>query len=164
MNKYYHVWFQTKYKKYILIDVIDESIHIIIPQIAKDKGLDLISFETMPDHMHLLLKLGGNYDLTYAVKVLKGISSRRIFQEYPLLKHQFHTNNLWAKGFGYREIPELAVPRILGYIRDQKEHLHIVKSHDFNRGWSDRNWSGFQPEKNNKSYDFNRRWQASHYR
>jgi REP element-mobilizing transposase RayT len=51
--KYYHVWFQTKLKKYLLAG------------------------GSLPDHMHLLIGLEGHQGLSWAIKQFKGISSRK---------------------------------------------------------------------------------------
>ena len=134
MNNNYHVWFQTKCRKRILVDDIDKYLHELFIKIATDKHLTLLAFGTMPEHAHLLLKLNVTDNLSYAVKMFKGISSRRVFQQFPALRFQFRTNNLWARGYGYREIPEENIPVVIDYVNNQKDHLCISDSPHFNAG------------------------------
>jgi len=55
--KYYHIWFQTKFKKFMLMDVIDVRVHDILKEIAGDKKIKLLASGSLPDHMHLLIGL-----------------------------------------------------------------------------------------------------------
>ena len=52
--RYYHVWFQTKFKKYLLVDIIDGRIHNLFEQIAEEKKIKLLASDSLPEHMHLL--------------------------------------------------------------------------------------------------------------
>ncbi|MDI6755765.1 MAG: IS200/IS605 family transposase [Thermodesulfobacteriota bacterium] len=124
--KYYHVWFQTKLKKYLLVDVIDNRIHGLFKQIAEEKKIKLLAGGSLPDHMHLLIALENLQDLSWAVKMFKGISSRRILQEFTALKQDFRTNNFWARRYGMKMVPPAAIKTTIDYILNQKKDLHIV--------------------------------------
>ena len=122
--KYYHVWFQTKYKKYLLIDLIDPRVHELLREIAAEKGIKLLASGSLPDHMHLLICLKEDQALSWAVKQLKAISSRKIFQEIKLLKQDFRINNFWARRYGFKEIPPERVRAVIDYVLDQKKDLY----------------------------------------
>jgi len=124
--KYYHIWFQTKLKKYLLVDIIDSRIHELFEQIAEEKGIRLFASGSLPDHAHLLIGLEKPQDLSWAVMMLKGISSRRIFQEFRLLKRDFRTNNFWARKYGAKEVAMEELQTITNYVRNQKKDLHVV--------------------------------------
>lgn len=124
--KYYHVWFQTKLKKYLLVDIIDARIHDLFKQIAEEKEIRLLASGSLPDHMHLLIGLEERRDLSWAVKLFKGISSRKIFQEFKLLKQDFRVNNFWARRYGSKEVPPESIQTTINYILNQKKDLHII--------------------------------------
>ena len=124
--KYYHVWFQTKLKKYLLVDIIDARIHDLFKQIAEEKKINLLASGSLPDHMHLLIGLEMHQDLSWAIKQFKGISSRKIFQEIKLLKQDFKTNNFWARRYGSKEIPPEGIQTTINYILNQKKDLYIM--------------------------------------
>ncbi len=120
---YYHVWFATKKRKWLLQGDVEPYIKRVIGEIAKSKGIRLLDYETVVDHVHLLLEVELDEDLSSVVKLLKGISSRRVFQEFPELKMDAETNNFWQKHYGSKtvEIGALAVTK--EYVRTQKERL-----------------------------------------
>jgi REP element-mobilizing transposase RayT len=124
--QYYHVWFQAKLKKYLLVDIIDTKIHDLFKQIAKEKKINLLASGSLPDHMHLLIGLEKQQDLSWATKQFKGISSRRIFQEIKLLKQDFKTNNFWARRYGSKEVLPEAIQATINYILNQKKALHVI--------------------------------------
>ncbi|MFC1571104.1 IS200/IS605 family transposase [Candidatus Margulisiibacteriota bacterium] len=119
--RYYHVWFQTKRRRPMLFDEIDEHIHELFKQIAREKNINLIAFETSKNHAHLLLALNDVGELPRAVKMLKGISARRFFQKFPLVRLDFRIDSLWARRYGYKEIPEERLECVIRYIRNQKK-------------------------------------------
>ena len=124
--KYYHIWFQTKHNKYILIDAIDIKIHELFKQIAEEKNICYFTSGSLPDHVHLLIGLENQKDLSWAVKMLKGISARRVFQEFRLLKQGFRVNNLWARKYGVKEVDPEALGATAKYIDNQKKDLYVV--------------------------------------
>ena len=124
--RYYHVWFQTKLKKYLLVDEIDTTIHELFKQIAVEKKIKLLASGSLPDHMHLLIGLENNQDLSWAVKIFKGISARRIFQEFKSLPQDLRINNFWGRRYGSKLVPEGALKTTLNYVLKQKKDLHII--------------------------------------
>lgn len=86
--------------------------------IAKEKGIDLRECECMVDHVHLLLSARPN-ELSRRVKLLKGISARRLFQFFPHLKIDARTEHFWQRGFGFRELADDA-NGVAWYIRTQR--------------------------------------------
>lgn len=124
--KYYHVWFQTKFRRYILIDEVDQRIHELFALIAKEKNIKLVASGSLQDHMHLLVGLEDDQKLPWAVKMFKGISSRRIFQEFPSLKYDFRTYNFWARKYAAKEVLSGALSVTTKYILNQKKDLHVI--------------------------------------
>jgi len=118
---YYHVWFPTKRHRRILLGEVEEKVFELFRQIAEEKGYDLIACEAMVDHVHLLLRLSPEQDLSTAIKMFKGISARRVFQAFPNLKMDIGLNNLWARRYGSKTIPPERIPRLIAYIQNQKK-------------------------------------------
>ena len=124
--KYYHVWLQTKYRRFLLIDIIDNRINELFERIAKEKKIKLLAHGTLLFRAHILIGIEDIQELSWSIKMFKGISARRIFQEFPMLKEQFKTNNLWAKRYAFKEIPEKQLPVVVSYILRQKDDLYVV--------------------------------------
>lgn len=116
----YHVWFATKNRKWLLEAEIDEKVKELIPQIAKEKHIAILACETMIDHVHLMLKLAPG-DLSRAMFLLKGISSRRIFQTFPELKLDAGIRVFWQARYAFKIVPANALESVKSYISTQKE-------------------------------------------
>jgi REP element-mobilizing transposase RayT len=54
---------------------------------------------------------------------LKGVSARRLFERFPELKMDAHTNNFWQAGYGSKIIPLSAIGSLGNYIRTQWDRL-----------------------------------------
>jgi putative transposase len=110
-------------KRYVLLYDIDLRVHELFQQVARENGYELLAYETMPEHAHLLIGLNSGKILSAAVKKIKGISARRIFQEFPLLKQQIRSNNLWARSYAYKEVQKEVLANVIKYINNQKKDL-----------------------------------------
>ena len=117
---FYHVWFATKNRKWLLLAEIDEKVKEFISQVASEKHIDLLACETMVNHIHLLLRVAPG-DLPKAMFLLKGISSRRIFQAFPELKLDARTIGFWQARYAFKIIPDNALKSVKSYIATQKE-------------------------------------------
>ena len=117
----YHVWFSTKQRKWLLAGDVNIQAKQLLKRIAADKGIGLRACGTMVDHVHLMVSARPR-ELSRQVKLLKGISARRLFQQFPDLKLDADTDHFWQRGFGYRELAEDA-EGVAWYIRTQKRRL-----------------------------------------
>jgi putative transposase len=59
----------------------------------------MISREIQPDHIHLFLSIPPAIAVADAVKVLKGITARRLFQRFPALKKRLWERHLWSPSY-----------------------------------------------------------------
>lgn len=100
-------------------------------QIAQDKGFKLVEFNITEDHIHLLVWQDLNDSTNYVMRMFKGISSRRFFQEYP--SNRLVDRKLWGRGYHARNISKEELPTIRGYIRDQIDHDGYDKRYKRNR-------------------------------
>ena len=55
--------------------------------------------------------------------LLKGVSARRLFERFPELRLDAHTNSFWQAGYGSKLISPGAVPSTRDYIRTQWDRL-----------------------------------------
>ena len=120
---YYHVWFATKKRKWLLQGDIEEHVKQAIKDIAQRNTITLLEYETVVDHVHLLLELGPKENLSRVMNLLKGASSRKVFQRFPELKLDAGVNHFWQKRYGSKIIESRVLATVSGYIRTQKERL-----------------------------------------
>lgn len=84
-----------------------------------------ISYEVMPDHVHMLVRTTRN-DLPRVMNMVKGVSARRLFEAYPQLRLDMHSNHLWTSGYYARPIGDGEMPAVLRYIAQQKRRGGLV--------------------------------------
>jgi putative transposase len=120
---YFHVWFATKYRRWLLQGEVLDAARDSLRSIAEEKGINLVEFEAIVDHVHLLLDLPNKEALPSAMMNLKAVSARRLFQLFPELKLQAHTNNFWQAGYGSKIVPPSALRTMKSYIRTQWDRL-----------------------------------------
>ncbi|MBI4298140.1 MAG: IS200/IS605 family transposase [Chloroflexi bacterium] len=94
-----------------------------IGEIGNDKGIRLLDYEAVIDHVHLLIEIGADENLSAVVKLLKGTSSRRVFQKFAELKLDARTSNFWQRRYGSKIVEPNSLSTVSKYIRTQKERL-----------------------------------------
>lgn len=119
----YHVWFATKRRKWLLRGDVAEAVIELMKEIAEEKNIQLRECQAMVDHMHLLIETGTRHDLGKAMNLLKGASSRRLFQRFPDLKLDAGISSFWQHRYAAKVVPEPAAAAVGQYIRTQWERL-----------------------------------------
>jgi putative transposase len=125
---FFHVWFATKGRKWLLQegDILD-SVRDLLPAIAMENSIRLLEFEAAVDHVHLLLNLTDKSELPRTMMLLKGVSSRRVFQRFPELRLDAHTGSLWQAGYGSKIVSPSALSKAREYIRSQWDRLEAYE-------------------------------------
>ena len=120
---YYHVWFSTKNRKWLLQGDVAAKAKELMTLISREKRIELLECETMVDHVHLLLSADSPTALSWSLKLLKGRSAFEVFRAFPDLKLDARTNSLWQRSFNARSVAPNQVPIVRRYIRTQDERL-----------------------------------------
>ena len=86
-NINYHVVWSVKYRRKVLSFEIENSLKEILMAVADDKGFTIHLAEVGEgDHVHCFVSAPPKLSVTYIVKMMKGISGRKLFELYPNLK------------------------------------------------------------------------------
>ena len=120
-SRIFHVWFSTKYRKSVLHEEIRDTILGEFARVADGSSIRVLEVEAIEDHVHLLIALASDQELSVAIHDLKGTSARQVFLKYPELKLDMHSNSFWQKGYGSRLVTLREVPLVRRYIRTQNE-------------------------------------------
>jgi len=102
----YHFVWCLKYRKPILIQHIAEELEKTIRTICLTKNWDILELKIVPDHIHLFLSTPPYESPTGVIKILKGVSAKRLYSVYPELRTMFRISS--------RLIP---VTLVIGYSR-----------------------------------------------
>jgi putative transposase len=120
--KYHLVWI-TKYRRSFLTGEIAVRLRHLLTSIARDYRFHIIALEIMPDHIHLLVEVPPKYAPAKVVQIFKGISSRRLRQEFLDLiqRYIWKEGTLWAVGYYIGSVGDgVTTELIREYINNQK--------------------------------------------
>ena len=81
-NLHVHLVFVTKYRRGVFDDAMLTRCEQVMREVCADFGADLREFNGEPDHVHLPVHHPPTLALSRLVNSLKGVSSRRLRQEY----------------------------------------------------------------------------------
>ncbi len=88
--KYHLVWI-TKYRKHILDNEVSDYLRAIFNKIAEEYEFRIDTMEVMEDHVHMFVEVPPRYSPARVVQIMKSISAREVFSQFPELRKQ-----LWA--------------------------------------------------------------------
>ena len=120
---FYHVWFATKRRAWLLQDEIDQAMKHSIREIAEQKRIQLLECESAVDHVHLLLRLGQGQRLPEVMNLLKGGSSYRFHRTFPELELDSRSEHFWQRGYSFAVVEPGSLTACRRYVRSQKERL-----------------------------------------
>lgn len=97
----YHLVWIPKFRRSLLQGEIATATKRVLREISAEYRIKIIAMEVMPDHIHMLIEAPPKYAPSKIVGWLKGISSRRLRQEFPhqIRRYIWKENTLWARGY-----------------------------------------------------------------
>src|SRR6267378_4377115 len=95
----YHVIWCPESRRDVLTGPIAAEVGALLEAVCCERGWPVISKEIQPDHIHLVVSIPPAIAVADAVKVLKGVSARHLFQRFPALKKRLWGGHLWSPSY-----------------------------------------------------------------
>ncbi|MCK9879131.1 IS200/IS605 family transposase [Frankia sp. Ag45/Mut15] len=115
-----HLVFVTKYRHRVFDDQHLTRLEEIMRMVCGDFEVELVEFNGERDHVHLLVNFPPKVALSRLVNSLKGVSSRRMRQEFPeLAQHYWRANRLWSGSYFAGSVGGAPLDVLRRYIEDQ---------------------------------------------
>ena len=92
---YYHFVWPTKYRQRVLVGSIAKDLYELHELIAQQKVVTLVTQEIIPGHVHLFVTAHPKFAPATIVKILKGITAKKLFEKHTELRNQLWNNHLW---------------------------------------------------------------------
>lgn len=94
--------------------------YIKIQGIAERYEFEIDTMEAMEDHVHLFLSAPPRNAPSEIVQIMKSVSAKIIFQEFPELKEKLWGGELWSDGYFVRSTGDEVTSEVIRqYIRYQ---------------------------------------------
>jgi len=125
-NIEYHFVWVTKYRYQVLVGDVGLRVRELVRQTCEHLEIEILRGVVSKDHVHLLLSAPPNISPSEIMKRIKGRSSTKLFQEYPMLKKRYWGQHFWARGYFCVTAGELTKEMIKEYL----EHHFERKEND----------------------------------
>ena len=121
-NINYHMVWSVKYRRQIITPEIEEFLRKTAFEIAEDKGFTVHLLEAGgKDHIHCFVSAPPKLSITDIAKYLKGITGRKLFEQYPQIRSQLWKGQLWNHSYYVETIGCVSEENIRKYIEHQSK-------------------------------------------
>ena len=116
-----HLVFVTKYRHPVFTAIHLDRMEAIMRAVCEDFGCELVEFNGETEHVHLLVNFPPTVALSRLVNSLKGVSSRRLRQEFPdLARHYWRARRLWSGSYYAGSVGGAPLNVLRAYIEQQR--------------------------------------------
>jgi len=84
--------------------------------------IDIVSGGMSPDHVDLLLSIPTSMPVSKALQYIKGKTSRKLLQEFEVLRKRYWGQHLWARGYFAVTVGNVNSEEVQRYIEEQEQH------------------------------------------
>ena len=116
----YHVVIIPKYRRKVFYGRLRRQVGVILRELCRQRGIELLEGHAMPDQVHLCLSIPPKYRVAYTIGFLKGKSAVRIHREL-LHERRMAGLHFWATGYWVSTVGRDEAT-VREYIRKQEDH------------------------------------------
>ncbi len=121
-NANYHIVWCVKYRKPMLDSSLQSELKQILCDIAADKDFVIQNIEIgNNDHVHLFVSAHPKIAPSYIVKMLKGISGRKILMNHPEISAKLWNGELWNSSYYLETVGSVSEDAVKQYIDSQQQ-------------------------------------------
>jgi REP element-mobilizing transposase RayT len=110
---------------------VDKTITETCEGIGKRNEIKFLEIGTEEDRVHFLAQSVPAYSRTKIITTIKGIVSRRVFEEHPEIKKQLWGGEFWSDGYFVSTVSKYGNEEVISnYVRSQgteKEYKQLYK-------------------------------------
>ena len=115
-----HLVFVTKYRHHVFAERHLTRMEEIMRAVCDDFEVQLVEFNGEANHVHLLVNFPPKVAISRLVNSLKGVSSRRLRQEFPdLVRHYWRAQRLWSGSYFAGSVGGAPLSIVRQYIEQQ---------------------------------------------
>ena len=115
-----HLVFVTKFRHTVFAGRHLTRMEAIMRDVCRDFEAELVEFNGDDNHVHLLVNHPPKVAVARLVNSLKGVSSRRLRQEFPdLSRHYYRANKLWSGSYFAGSVGGAPLSVVKQYIEQQ---------------------------------------------
>lgn len=121
---HYHLVMVIKYRRKALYDEeIRERLKQIVWSLSDELGIEILAQEPSEDHLHILFRASPTTNLTNVVNVIKGVTARRLRQEFPQTKDFLWGDSFWSNSYFIASTGQVSLDVLMQYVESQLEKV-----------------------------------------
>jgi putative transposase len=94
----------------------------VFAEIAERYEFEIDTMEVKDDHVHLFLSAPPRYSPARIVQIIKSISAKRVFKQFPEVKKQLWGGEFWSDGYFVRSVGDKVTSEVIRrYIKYQQQ-------------------------------------------
>ena len=97
-----------------------------VRQAAFRHDMKIIVLSVLPDHIHMVVSLPKGMDDIKAVKLLKGASSRKLFQVKEKYALRYPKRHFWSRGYYSHTVGVTDLQTQVDYVKNQEAHHGVL--------------------------------------
>jgi putative transposase len=118
----YHIVWVPKYRKKLLKGEVAAFTKRVLRQVAREYGWEIEEMAVQEDHVHVFLHVPPKFAPARVVQIMKSITAREIFNEFPRLRKRLWAGEFWGDGYFVRSVGDKVTADVIRrYIRYQKD-------------------------------------------
>jgi len=114
------VW-ATKYRYQVLRGEVAERTRDLIRQVCMSRELTILQGHVSVDHVHIRVSCPPTLSPAKIVHYIKGVSSRKLQEEFSHLQKRYWGQPLWARGYFCATVGTVTQEQIQEYIAKHEE-------------------------------------------
>ncbi len=115
-----HIVFVTKYRRKVITSAILQKLQEVLTQSCQEQRSILVEFNGESDHVHLLVDLAPDNNISEFVKILKATSSRLIRKEFADHINKFYRKPVfWSSSYFVNSSGGVSLDVLKKYIKQQ---------------------------------------------
>jgi len=119
--KYHMVWV-PKYRKMILGGELAKRVKMTFEEISERYEFEIDTMEVKDDHVHLFLSAPPRYSPAEIVQIIKSISAKMVFKQFPEVKKELWGGEFWSDGYFVRSVGDKVTSEVIRrYIKYQQQ-------------------------------------------
>ncbi len=132
----FHLQWCTKYRYKMFKKLkLKNLCLILLLEAAKRHKIVVEEVDVGDDHVHMIAKIPLTMSASKALKLLKGFSSRLMFELCPNLKLRYPKGHLWTKGKFAGSVGHITLDVAKEYVRNQEAHHANTRWNLHPLGW-----------------------------
>ena len=116
----YHIVWCTKYRQPVLTGEVEHAVREELQSLAERYKFTVTAMEIMPDHVHLLIDCSPQFNIPDMLRVMKGVTARRLFLRTPEIKTRLWGGHLWNPSYCVVTVSDRTERQVRSYIESQK--------------------------------------------